>query len=77
MCGGTSPLICVTRISSSIYSGKLLICISPYGKKQNDGWNVAGNSVQWEVPARPFIEKLAGEKATKIFSEQIKKSFKK
>jgi hypothetical protein len=68
------PLKYTGKLYDSIKAKDKKLSMVRYGKKQNDGYSVSGNSADWIVPKRPFIEKLAGKKAIKTFNEQIKKN---
>ena len=75
--GGDMPLMYTGNLYKSIKTTKNTLSMFDYGRKHNKGYSVNGSSASWYVPARPFIEVLAGEKAQKKFNEQIKKYFKK
>ena len=75
--GGDMPLMYTGSLYNSIKANKKTLSMLKYGEKHNQGYAVNGNSAQWHVPARPFIEVLAGEKSQKKFNEQIKRYLKK
>lgn len=76
--GSNMPLLYTGSLRESIKARNNKLSFNEYGIKHNKGYsaNFGGKKII-QVPARPFLEKIIGEKANKTFKDLLKKYLKK